>query len=86
MRPQVSRLLLKLRINFLGHHLIKAPNLQVIGGLQDGAQLGLGDVDLAPVHVVDDGLEVSKVDIPQDDDGVLTGVVHEQLLEVGAAS
>ena len=78
--------MLKLRINFLGHDLIKAPNLQVIGGLQDGPQLGLGDVDLAPVHVVDDGLEVAEVDVPEDDNGVLTRVVHEQLLEVGAAS
>ena len=48
-------------------------------------QLLLLNVDLSLVHVVQDGPDLLVLDVLEEDDGVLARVLHEELLEVGAA-
>ena len=45
----------------------------------------LSDADLAPIHVLDDGLEFGPARVFEDDDGMLAGIVEEEGLEVGRA-
>ena len=45
----------------------------------------LGHVHLSSVHELQDGGEVLEGDVLEDDDGVLGGVLLQQVLEVGAA-
>ena len=45
----------------------------------------LRDVDLAAVHVLEDGIHVVVGDVLQHDDGVSGGVVVQEEFEVGRA-
>jgi len=57
--------------------------LQGLSDLEEACELVLGDVDLAPVHVLEDGLHIRVADVLEHDDRVGTGDLEEQRLEVG---
>ena len=46
-------------------------DLEQLGRLEEGGEVGLGHVDLAHVDELEDGVEVNKRDITQEEDGVL---------------
>ena len=62
----------------------EAANLEALCGLDEALELGLGHGGLALVHEVDDALDLPAEDVVEHDDGVLAGVVLEDLAEVGA--
>lgn len=61
-------------------------DLQRLGHAEQRSDLFLRHVDLAFVHELDDGFQIRVRDVFEDNDGVLTGVIREEGLEVGAAS
>ena len=60
-------------------------HLEALRGLDEAGELRLGHGGLALVHEVEDALHLPAAHVLQHHDGVLAGVVHEDLLEVGAA-
>ena len=62
----------------------QAADLEALCGLDEALELGLGHGGLALVHEVDDALDLPAEDVVEHDDGVLAGVVLEDLAEVGA--
>ena len=55
---------------------------QGLGRFEEGGDVLLLDVDLAAVHELEDGADLGVLDVLEDDDGVGTGVLQEQRLEV----
>ena len=53
------------------------------GGFEEGADVFLGDADLAAVDELEDGPQFCVLDVFEDDDGMGAGVLQEQRLEVG---
>ena len=66
--------------------LCESLDFESLSSLQKCRQLILGHVNLASVHELKDGGEMSEGNIFQNDDGVLGWVLLQQVLEIGTAS
>lgn len=60
-------------------------HLQHLRDVEERRKRILADGNLAFVHELDDGRQVVELDVLENDDGVLTGVLHEGLAKVRAA-
>ena len=49
----------------------QALDLEQLGGLEEGGEVGLGHVDLPHVDELEDGVQVHERDITEEEDGVL---------------
>ena len=63
----------------------QSSDLEALRRLDEGGQLRLRHGGLALVHEVEDALHLPAPHVLQHHDGMLAGVLHEDLLEVGAA-
>ena len=71
---------------FVGLRVVgQSPHLQALGHVEDGDELCLPDLDLPPVHVLQQQLQVAGADVLQEDDVLLRAQLPEQALEVGTA-
>ena len=71
---------------FVGLRVIRqSPHLQTLGHVEDGDELGLPDLDLPPVHVLQQQLQVPRADVFQEDDVLLRAQLPEEALEVRTA-
>ena len=64
----------------------EALDSQGFGHFEERRKLLLGDVDLTPVHVLENGADLGVLDIFEDDDGMRAGILQEQRLEVRGTS
>ena len=62
------------RLLGVGDPVDEAADLEGLGRPQEILQSGLGDLDLAVVHVLEEVAHVLFVDLAQDDDGMLAGI------------
>jgi len=68
-----------------GAHVHEALDAQRLRRVQQRGQLLILDAHLALVHELEQRAQFAELDVLEDDDGVLVGVAHEQLLEEGGA-
>ncbi len=81
---KIDRLLHSLLLNGLGR-LGQALDFEPLGRLEEGGQLILGHVHLAGVHELENGREMLKGHVFEDNDGMLGRILFQEGLEVGRA-